>query len=58
MLTSDRLTVLIRPDGDGRRGGSFAPLGFGRQPDVVQRVGLEETNRTSYTPPFVDCFIR
>ena len=35
------LTVLLRPDGDGRRGGALAALGLGRQPDVVQRVRVE-----------------
>ena len=35
------LTILLRSDSYGRRGRPFAPLGLGRQPDVVKSVWIE-----------------
>jgi hypothetical protein len=48
-LTQKRLTVLVGSYGDRRGGGPFAAFRFGRQPNVIERVGLEAVEDIRFT---------
>lgn len=48
-ITSARArTVLLGADGYGRCGGALAALGARREPDVVQRVGVQAVQRVGF----------
>lgn len=48
-VDGQRLTVLVGSNGNRWRCGSFAAFRLGRQPDVVERVGLESIKDVSFT---------
>jgi hypothetical protein len=46
---SKRLTVLVSSYGNRWCGGPFAAFRFGRQPNVIERVGLEAVEDIRFT---------